>query len=78
MGQINLRVTEEFEETLARFMRVRGIRSKSEAIRAAIREGLQAATERRGHVHFRAWLGAASGPGENPNPRFKSDDELWR
>jgi metal-responsive CopG/Arc/MetJ family transcriptional regulator len=78
MGQINLRVTEEFEQTLARFMRVRGIRSKSEAIRAAIREGLQAATDRKGHVHFRAWLGAAAGPGENPNPRFKSDDELWR
>jgi hypothetical protein len=38
MAQINLHTTPEFEENLAKLMRERGIRSKSEAIRIAVRE----------------------------------------
>ena len=38
MAQINLHVTPEFEEALETLMRARGLRSKSEAIRDAVRE----------------------------------------
>jgi len=38
MAQINLHTTPEFEDDLAKLMRGRGIRSKSEAIRTAVHE----------------------------------------
>lgn len=38
MAQINLHVTPEFEDALDTLMRARGLRSKSEAIRHAVRE----------------------------------------
>ncbi len=41
MTQINLHVTPEFEADLARLMKDRGLRSKSEAIRLAVREAVQ-------------------------------------
>lgn len=38
MSQINLHTTPEFEADLAALMKARGIKSKSEAIRVAVRE----------------------------------------
>lgn len=38
MAQVNLHVTEEFAAALEALMRGRGLRSKSEAIRLAVRE----------------------------------------
>lgn len=38
MAQINLHVTDEFEEALEALMRARKLRTKSEAIRYAVRE----------------------------------------
>ncbi|MBX6322182.1 MAG: hypothetical protein IRY94_10170 [Rhodospirillaceae bacterium] len=38
MAQINMHTTPEFEEDLATLMKARGLRSKSEAIRLAVRE----------------------------------------
>jgi len=68
-------MTPTFEERLRRFMRARGIRSKSEAVRVAVEEGLQRV---QGVVpDYREWLGLACGEGENPNLRFSSDEDVW-
>lgn len=77
MAQLNMNTTSQFEETLARFMRLRGIRTKSEAIRVAVREGLELAVRTEGHTHFTSWLGAGNGGPLNPSPRFHSDHDLW-
>jgi hypothetical protein len=77
MGQLNINLTPAFEETLLRYMQVRGIRSKSEAVRIAIQEGLERSVADQPKVDFGSWLGSALGAGENPAPRFNSDDDLW-
>jgi Arc/MetJ-type ribon-helix-helix transcriptional regulator len=77
MAQINLHVTREFEQALGRLVRLRGLRSKSEAIRSAVLEALERETERGGTTDFREWLGAARAAPLNPRPRFRSEDELW-
>ena len=77
MTQLNMHMTETFRESLERFMRLRGFRNKSEAIRAAINEGLEAAVGGRGHTHFASWLGLGNEAPHNPSPRFAGDDDLW-
>jgi hypothetical protein len=77
MAQINLHVTPEFEQALGRLVRLRGLRSKSEAIRSAVLEALERETERGGTTDFRGWLGAARAVPLNPRPRFRSESELW-
>jgi hypothetical protein len=78
MSQINLHVKPEFERDLARFMRLRGLRNKSEAIRLAVREGLERARAAPPRKSFERWAGAALSVTPNPSPRFGSDDDLWR
>lgn len=79
MSQINLRVRPAFEKALARFMKVRGFSTKSEAIRVAVAEGLERALGDRSQVaDFHSWRGAALRVPPNPNPRFASDDDLWK
>ncbi len=77
MAQLNINLTDEFEEALRRFMRLRGVRTKSEAIRLAVQEGVERSLERAGRTSFRAWLGAATRAPLNPRPRFASDRDLW-
>ena len=78
MSQINLHVDKECEAALRRLMRARGFRSKSEAIRAAIREGAERATGGASGEELAGWLGAGNRAPRNPRPRFKSDHDLWR
>jgi hypothetical protein len=78
MSQINLHAKPEFERDLARFMRLRGLRTKSEAIRLAVREGLERAQAAPARKSFTAWAGAGLAAAPNPEPRFRSDDDLWR
>lgn len=77
MAQLNINLTQDFEVSLKRFMRLRGVRTKSEAIRLAVREGVERSLERAGRTSFREWLGAALKADLNPHPRFASDDDLW-
>ena len=78
MAQINLHASTAFERALARFMRVRGIRTKSEAIRIAVQECLERACRSGATTDFKAWVGLAKRAPLNPEPRFRSDDDLWR
>lgn len=41
MAQINFHTTPEFEQALAALMKARGLRSRSEAIRAAVQEAAE-------------------------------------
>jgi Arc/MetJ-type ribon-helix-helix transcriptional regulator len=77
MAQVNVHVTPEFDEALGRLVRLRGLRSKSEAIRWAVVEALDREIGRSQTADFRAWLGAARAAPLNPKPRFLSEDELW-
>jgi hypothetical protein len=65
-----------FERDLQSLMNVRGIRTKSDAIRIAVQE-----TARRGAVADTAEFGELSGAGlrasMNAKPKFSSEDELW-
>lgn len=78
MAQLNLHVKPDFERDLARFMRLRGLKTKSEAIRLAVREGLERARGSGSPTSFRGWIGAGLAVEPNPNPRFRSDDDLWQ
>lgn len=78
MGQINIHTSPDFEENLSRYMRYRGIKTKSEAIRNAVREGLAMARgDLNAQTDFSTWLGLGLGAPLNPTPRFPSDDSLW-
>ncbi|OHB75480.1 MAG: hypothetical protein A2Z34_08995 [Planctomycetes bacterium RBG_16_59_8] len=77
MGQINMHVTPWFEKMLARFMRVRKIATKSEAIRIAVKEGVERSVGKGGTVEFHSLRGYANRFSVNPRPRFRNDDDLW-
>lgn len=77
MSQLNIQMTAGFEEDLRLFMRVRGIGTKSEAVRVAVAEGLQAARCRQSTPDFTLWIGLARHGDESPEPRFRSDDDIW-
>ena len=77
MTQINIHLNADIENRLKRFMQLRHISSKSEAVCIVIKEGLEQA-ETQAKVHdFRDWLGLAKQAPENPHPRFRSDNDLW-
>jgi len=77
MAQFNLNVDPEFEETLTRLMRLRGIKTKSGAIRWAVRCALEIEQERSTCCDFFGWIGLGKAAPENATPVFHSDDELW-
>ena len=77
MSQLNLHVTAQFEKNLRKFMRIRKIATKSEAIRAAVRECLERVLRETSHQDFRSWIGAGQRVPENPDPHFPNDDALW-
>jgi hypothetical protein len=78
MSQLNMNVTEDFQEDLERLMKLRTIRTKADAIRTAVREAVERALRPRNDTEFRDWLGAGLKAKPNPQPRFTSDDDLWR
>ncbi len=78
MAQLNINMTPQFEKALGRFMRIRRIKSKSEAVRVAVSEGLQRGIEENGVCDFADWLGLGLKAPQNPEPRFRSHDDLWR
>ena len=50
MSQINVHLTAEFEQALAELMRLRQIKTKSDAIRAAVQEALERERRRKENV----------------------------
>lgn len=77
MAQLNVHLTPDFENALQRFKDLRGLPSKSEAVRVAVQEALERETRLPPKVDFRDWLGLGKKVPQNPNPRFRSHDDLW-
>lgn len=78
MSQININVTPEFEKNLKAYMKKKGIRQKSEAIRSAVSEAAEKIQEQKSEPYdFSKLLGIGLKAPLNPNPRFKNDDDLW-
>ena len=79
MAKLTINLNPDFEDSLYRLMQRRGIRTKSEAVRVAVQEGLERSLEETPKTDFSSWIGLACGKGENPQPRFVNadDDALW-
>ena len=77
VSQLNVNLTPQFERALERFMRLRSIATKSEAVRLAVLEAAAREERARRRPDFQRWRGAALATPPNPAPRFKSEDDLW-
>jgi hypothetical protein len=77
VSQLNIHVTASFERALSRFMKLRGLTSKSEAVRLAVEEAAVRELAGQKRLSFSDLRGAALGAPPNPSPRFRSEDELW-
>ena len=77
MAQLNINVTPEFERDLRTFMKIRGVRQKSQAIRLALHELISRLKGTISGIDYRQLVWCAKGLRENPNPKFRSDDDLW-
>lgn len=78
MTQLNIHMTTKFEQNLRTLMKIRHIETKSEAVRIAILEALERATQQPEPADFSVWLGLAKQVPTNTKLRFKSDDDLWK
>jgi len=78
MSQLNIHVTPHFEKDLNKFMKIRHIQTKSEAIRLAIKEGIQHTVSQTKRIDFSDWLGLGLEVPTNKKTKFSSDDDLWR
>lgn len=77
MAQLNINVTPSFERALTRLMRIRRLKTKSEAVRIAVEEALAASSRRVGAADFTAWIGLGTSAPQNPTPRFPDHASLW-
>jgi hypothetical protein len=78
VSQLNINVTPEFERALQRLMRLRGITSKSEAVRVAV---IEAAERQRVGARvdaIRALRGAGLRAPLQRRPKFRTEDDLWK
>lgn len=76
MSQLNIHVTPAFERALRQFMRARGIKTKSEAVRAAVEEAARGA-EGVARIPLENLLGAANRYPQTPREQWLTDDDLW-
>ncbi len=76
MPQFNLHLTPDFEAAIDELMRLRRIRTKSDAVRLAVIETVEREKRVRRVPDFSTWFGLGRRVPENPNPRFRTDDDL--
>jgi hypothetical protein len=77
MARLNINLAPEFQDNLRKLMRLRGIASKSEAVRFAVKEVVEREATQKRQTDWRALIGWANQFPENPNAKSKSHDELW-
>jgi hypothetical protein len=77
MSQLNIHMTPLFEQILREFMKARHIRTKAEAIRTAVTEGLEHTSLNAKPTDFSTWAGLAIQIPMNKKTKFHSDDDLW-
>ena len=77
MSQINLQTSKEFLKDLKRFMELKGISTKSEAIRVAVREMVLRLEGQNKKTGLRGWLGMGLKATPRSHRKFPSEDSLW-
>ncbi len=77
MSQLNLNLTPQFEKDLLKYMKEKGVSTKSEAIRVAIKEALEFHCNATKKSDLRELLGIGLRAPINIHPQFSSEDELW-
>ena len=77
MAQLNLNMTTQFKKDLEKYMKHRGLKTKSEAIRMALHE-LVAMISSSKKADFESWIGAALKTPLNQRSKFNSEDDLWK
>jgi len=77
MPQLNLYLTDDLQRDLKALMKELGITRRAEAIRIAVREMLAQRMRLKSSSAFKRLLGAGLEAPPNPDPRFKSDRDLW-
>ena len=78
VAQLNINVTPEFERALQRLMRLRGLTNKSDAVRMAVIEAAERERPRVRADALRALRGAGLRAPLRQQPRFLTEDDLWR
>lgn len=78
MPQLNIHLTPTFEKDLKKFMKIRHIETKSEAIRIAIKEGIEHSIGPVKPVDFSKWIGLGNQAPVNKKRKFFSDSDLWK
>lgn len=78
MPQLNIRLTAHFAKDLNKFMRLRHINTKSEAVRIAIKEGIQRTFTQTKLINFTEWLGIAAEIPPNKNNKFSYNKDIWK
>jgi hypothetical protein len=76
MGQLNIHMSPAFEQKLKRYMKVRQIKTKSDAVRTAVDEALELA-QKRPTVNLRDLFGAARQLPQRPRKSWLKEDDLW-
>lgn len=76
MTQLNLNMTPQFKKDLDTYMKHRGIKTKSDALRTALREIVEMISKSK-KTEFSTWLGAGLKAEPKKNRKFKSEDDLW-
>jgi len=77
MAQLNVNLDPATENNLGRLMRLRAIRTKSEAVRVALAEAVERATRSGAAAKYSEWLWIGNRVPVNSRVRFTSEDDLW-
>ena len=78
MKQLNIHITSTLARDLLKFMKMRHIKTKAEAVRTSIKEGLEHSSANIPTSDFSKWIGLGNQVPLNKNPKFKTDDDLWK
>jgi hypothetical protein len=76
MAQLNLNLTPQFKKDLEQYMKHRGIKTKSDALRSALHEIVTMITTSK-KSDFSCWLGAGLKAEMKQKRKFKTEDDLW-
>jgi hypothetical protein len=77
MSQLNIHMTEAFEKKLKRYMRARGIKTKSDALQQALDDAIKLTTKKPSKDSFKDLLGSANKFPQRPRRDWLSEDDLW-
>lgn len=76
MSQLNIEVSPDFWEKLKKFMDLRGIANRSDAVRLAVEEALEKTNEKP-KVSWKQLLGAGLVGELQPRDQWMTEDKLW-